>query len=68
MAEERDIEPILRQAAAELPGLQSRLDLETWWKKYYLIVGHRRLGQLLIGRSADSILRGRGGGSRAEAD
>ena len=59
MAEERDIEPVLRQAAAELPGLQTRIDVETWWKKYYLVLGHRRLGQLMIGRTADSILRSR---------
>ncbi|MBI4499041.1 MAG: hypothetical protein HY689_14220 [Chloroflexi bacterium] len=67
MAEIADIEPILKQAAAELPGLQTRQEVETWWKKYYLTLGHRRLGQLLVGRSVDSILRGRGRG-RGEAE
>lgn len=56
MAEARDIEPILRQAAVELPGLQTVAEVRIWWQKYYLLLGHRRLGRLLIGRSAESLL------------
>jgi hypothetical protein len=26
------------------------------WRKYYLKVGHRNLGRILIGRSADEII------------
>lgn len=62
MAEERDIEALVRQAAAELPGLHTKSEVEIWWKKYYLVLGHRRLGQLMIGRTADNILRGRSRG------
>ena len=63
MANERDIDAVVRPAAAELPGLATKGEVETWWKKYYLIVGHRRLGQLMIGRTVGDILRTR---TRAE--
>lgn len=59
MAETTDIEPILRQAAAELPALQTVAELRVWWQKYYLTLGHRRLGRLLIGRPVESLLGGR---------
>ena len=59
MAQSTDIEPILRQAAAELPTLQTVAELRTWWQKHYLALGHRRLGRLLIGRPVESLLGGR---------
>ena len=64
MAEAEDIEPILKQAAAELSTLQTVAELRAWWQKYYLLLGHRRLGRLLIGRPVDSLV----GGREREAD
>lgn len=56
MAEPGDIERALRQAAKELPGLQTAEEVRLWWRKYYLMLGHRRLGRLLIGRPLESLL------------
>lgn len=64
MAEARDSELILKQAAAELPSLQTVAEVRIWWQEYYLLLGHRRLGRLLIGRPVESLL----GRSREEGD
>ena len=29
------------------------------WRKYYLTIGHRKLGRLLLGRTAEQLLAGR---------
>ena len=49
----------LHTAEKELKAAQSADDVRTIWKKYYLTVGHRKLGRLLIGRTAEQILAGR---------
>ena len=59
MAETTDIEPILKQAAAELGNLQTVAEVRAWWQRYYLLLGHRRLGRLLIGRPVESMLGSR---------
>ena len=59
MAETIEIEPVLKQAAAELEKLQTVTELREWWKRYYLLLGHRRLGRLLIGRPVESLLGSR---------
>lgn len=59
MAETVNIEPVLKQAAAELEKLQTVAELRVWWQRYYLQLGHRRLGRLLIGRPVESMLGGR---------
>lgn len=59
MAEPLDPEAVaalLRQAEAELRDARTADDVRTIWRKYYLTVGHRKLGRLLIGRRADQIL------------
>jgi len=49
----------LHAAEKELKAATSAEDIRTVWRKYYLTVGHRKLGRLLIGRTADQILAGR---------
>jgi hypothetical protein len=49
----------LHAAEKELKTAQSADDVRTIWRKYYLAVGHRKLGRLLIGRTAEQILAGR---------
>ena len=49
----------LHAAEKELKAAQSADDVRTIWRKYYLAVGHRKLGRLLIGRTAEQILAGR---------
>lgn len=59
MAEPLDPEAaatLLRQAESELRVAQSAQEVRTIWRKYYLTLGHRKLGRLLIGRTADQIL------------
>ena len=49
----------LHAAEKELKAAQTAEEIRTVWRKYYLTVGHRKLGRLLIGRTADQILAGR---------
>lgn len=43
----------LRAAEKELKGAQTADDVRTIWRKHYLTVGHRKLGRLLLGRTAE---------------
>jgi hypothetical protein len=49
----------LKAAEKELKAAQSADDVRAIWRKHYLTVGHRKLGRLLIGRTAEQILAGR---------
>jgi hypothetical protein len=49
----------LHAAEKELKAAQTAEEIRTVWRKYYLTVGHRKLGRLMIGRTADQILAGR---------
>ncbi len=51
-----ETEALLRQAEEELDAAQSADDIRQVWRKYYLQVGHRNLGRLLMGRSAEEII------------
>ena len=51
-----EAEALLKQAEKELDGAKTAEDIRQAWRKYYLQVGHRNLGRLLIGRSADEII------------
>ena len=46
----------LHNAERELREAQTAEDVRRIWKKYYLTVGHRKLGRLLLGRSVDELL------------
>jgi hypothetical protein len=47
---------LLKQAEQELDGAKTADQIRQAWRKYYLQIGHRNLGRLLIGRSADEII------------
>jgi hypothetical protein len=51
-----ETETLLKQAEKELDGAKTADDIRQAWRKYYLQVGHRNLGRLLIGRSVDEII------------
>jgi len=51
-----ETEALLRQAEQELDGAKTADQVREIWRKYYLQVGHRNLGRLLIGRSVDEII------------
>jgi len=49
----------LHTAEKELKDAKTADDVRAVWRKHYLTVGHRKLGRLLIGRTAEQILAGR---------
>ncbi len=51
-----ETEALLKKAEEELDAAKSADDIRQAWRKYYLQVGHRNLGRLLIGRPADEII------------
>jgi hypothetical protein len=51
-----EAEGMLKDAEKELDGAKTADEIRQVWRKYYLKVGHRNLGRLLMGRSADEII------------
>lgn len=51
-----ETEALLRKAEEELDATKSADDIRRVWRKYFLQVGHRNLGRLLMGRSAEEII------------
>ena len=51
-----ETEALLRQAEQELDGAKTADQIRQIWRKYYLQVGHRSLGRLLLGRAAEEIV------------
>jgi hypothetical protein len=51
-----ETEALLKKAEHELDGAKSADEVRQIWRKYYLQVGHRSLGRLLLGRSAEEIV------------
>jgi len=51
-----ETEALLKQAEKELDGAKTADQIRQTWRKYYLQLGHRNLGRLLTGRSADEIV------------
>ena len=43
----------LKAAEKEIKAAQTADDVRTAWRKHYLTVGHRKLGRLLLGRTAE---------------
>jgi hypothetical protein len=46
-----EYEEAAESAARELQQAQTADDVRKIWKKYYLVLGHRSLSRLLLGRS-----------------
>jgi hypothetical protein len=58
MTTNAEYEEAARSAAKELEQAQTADDVRKIWKKYYLTLGHRSLGRLLLGRPvADLVAR-----------
>ncbi|KPJ50974.1 MAG: hypothetical protein AMJ38_01130 [Dehalococcoidia bacterium DG_22] len=51
-----ETEALLKKAEQELDGAKTADQIRQIWRKYYLQVGHRSLGRLLLGRSAEEIV------------
>lgn len=51
-----ETEALLKKAEQELDGAKTADQIRQTWRKYYLQVGHRNLGRMLIGRAADEII------------
>jgi hypothetical protein len=51
-----ETEALLKQAEKELDGAKTADEIRQIWRKYYLQIGHRSLGRLLLGRSAEEIV------------
>ena len=49
----------LMKVKAELDACQTKADVVRVWKAYYLKIGHRKLGRLLVGREVDELIRSR---------
>ena len=49
----------LHAAEKELKAATSADEVRAVWRKYYLTTGHRKLGRLLLGRTAEQILASR---------
>lgn len=61
-----EYESALRAAERELQEAATADDVRRIWRKHFGTLGHRALGRLLLGRSADELLARRGG--RGEGD
>lgn len=50
----------LEQVKKELDACRTKEEVIAVWRKYYLTLGHRKLGRLLLGRSVEELMRARG--------
>lgn len=64
MTTQPEYEQTLREAERELGKAQTADDVRRIWRKYFGTLGHRALGRLLVGRSADELLARRGARER----
>lgn len=64
MTSEAEYEQNLREAERDLREAQTADDVRRAWRKYFGTLGHRALGRLLVGRSADELLARRGARER----
>jgi hypothetical protein len=56
MTTNAEYEEAARSAAKELEQAQTADDVRKVWKKYYLTLGHRSLGRLLLGRPVAELV------------
>ena len=47
---EAELEELVQRAITDLNDASTRQAIKEWWLKYYLKLGHRRLGRILIGK------------------
>ena len=51
-----EIEETLIRASEELKNLETIDDVKKWWSTYYVSLGHRRLGRLLLGQPVERLV------------
>ena len=61
-----EYESALREAERELDEAATAEDVRRIWRKHFGVLGHRALGRVLLGRSADELLARRS--KRSEDD
>lgn len=49
-------EQALKEAEAELNKAETAEEVRRIWRKHYLTVGHRKLGRLLLGKTAAELI------------
>ncbi|MGH2404979.1 MAG: hypothetical protein ACRDGN_11015 [bacterium] len=50
----------LANVKTELDRCETKAEVIELWKRHYLVIGHRKLGRLLLGRPVEEILKARG--------
>jgi hypothetical protein len=56
MATEQEYEAAIKEAERDLKQAQTADDVRSVWRKHTGTLGHRTLGRLLMGQSADRLL------------
>lgn len=51
-----DYQLAIREAEKQLRDAQTASDVRAAWKRHNVTLGHRTLGRLLMGQSADAVL------------
>lgn len=64
MTSEGEYEQTLREAERDIREAKTADDVRRIWRQYFGTLGHRALGRLLVGRSADELLARRGARER----
>ncbi|MBI4570777.1 MAG: hypothetical protein HY723_02420 [Chloroflexi bacterium] len=63
MSSTAEFESAAREAERELSQAATADDVRRIWQKHYLILGHRALGRLLLGRGAAQLIERRAEGA-----
>ena len=56
---DEEYEVVLRAAEEGFKKAKTKDEVAAIWQKHYLVLGHRALGRLLVGKTADSLLERR---------
>lgn len=49
----------VKLAESKFKNAKTADDIRAIWKEFYLIVGHKALGRMLVGKTADNLLERR---------
>ncbi len=50
-----EFEALATQAETDLAAAKTKEDVSEVWKKYYLTLGHKAMGRLLVGKTAAEL-------------
>lgn len=57
--ENEEFEKLLSEAESLLTAAKTKADVAAVWKQFYLKLGHKALGRLLIGKSSSELVEKR---------